>query len=167
MTGPVTRLTMPIGVLERLADTTRTPLPWTDPTDPGDPGDPGDPVSPEPVPGLLRDALATFGQARVLLTLDLRHGSGRLRSWQRLAGGRVTALTVAGTDRAELAWFGSADWPGYLTRTVRMPGRREVEVRAVVAARVGARNRVGWVGGALRPSAFTVRVIRLVAGARS
>lgn len=158
MTGPVTRLTMPVGDLERLAVATRTPLPWHEPRDPG---------SPEAVPRPLRDALATFGRARVLLTIDLLHGPGRLRSWQRLAGGRVTAVTVAGTDRAELAWFGAGDWPGYLTRTVRVPGRREVEVRAVLAARVGGRNRVGWVGGALHPAAFTDRVTRLVAGALS
>lgn len=159
--GRGTRLTMPIGVLEQLADAARTPLPWREPQEPYDAGDTG------PVPRLLRDALATFGQARVLVTLDLLHDRGRLRSWQRLAGGRVTAVTVAGTDLAELAWFPAADWRGYLSRTVRVPGRPAAEVRAVVAARAGARDRVGWLGGELGPAAFADRVTRLVAGALS
>ncbi len=158
MTGLPTGLTMPAITLERLAGTTRTALPWRAATGPR---------THEPVPRLLVEALSTFGRPDVLVTVDLLHAGGRLRSWQRSAGDRVTAMTAAGTGRVELAWFGVDHWRSYLARTVSVPGRRQVEVRAVVAARVGGRNRVGWVGGVLAPAAFADRVARLAAGARS
>ncbi len=157
MSGPVT-LTMPVTTLERLADATRTPLPWRGPR----------PVAThDPVPRLLVDALATFGRPQVLVTLDLLHPGGRLRSWQRLAAGRVTALSTAGTDRCELAWLDRHDWRRFLTRTVTLPDAAEATVRAVVTARVRGRNRVGWVGGTLDPAAFAERVARLVCEALS
>ncbi|HEY0951624.1 hypothetical protein, partial [Nocardioides sp.] len=126
MTGPTTALTMPVATLERLADATRTPLPWHEP----------EPMpAHQPVPRLLVDALARFGRPEVLVTLDVLHPGGRLRSWQRLAGSDVTAVSVAGTDRAELAWFAAERWPDHLTRTATLAGARSTRVRAVVAAR--------------------------------
>jgi hypothetical protein len=157
MTGP-TRLSMPTSVLEGLADATRTSLPWREPAGPR---------THEQVPGVLAEALATFGRPQVLLTLDLLHAGGRLRSWQRLAGDRVTTVSAAGADRVELAWLDAGSWRSHLAHTVSVPGSRAVEVRVVVAARVGGRNRVGWGGGALSPTVFADRVGRLVAGARS
>lgn len=157
MSGPVA-LTMPVTTLEGLADATRTPLPWRGPR----------PVANhDPVPRLLVDALATFGRPQVLVTVDLLHPGGRLRSWQRLAAGRVTALSAAGTDRCELAWLDRHDWGPFLTRTVTLPDGAEATVRAVVTARVRGRNRVGWVGGTLEPAAFAERVARLARGALS
>ena len=156
MTGPMTGLTMPVTTLERLADATRTRLPWREPAPP---------PSHEPVPRLLVEALARFGRPQVLVTLDVLHHHGRLRSWQRLAGAEVTAVSVAGTDRAELAWFAADRWRDYLTRTVTAAGPRDV--RVVVAARAHGRTRVGWVAGD-RPSAVVAdHIVRLAAGARS
>jgi hypothetical protein len=156
-TGPTTALTMPVATLERIADATRTPLPWHAPA----------PLpAHEPVPRLLVDALARFGRPEVLVTLDVLHPGGRLRSWQRLVGADVTAVSVAGTGRAELAWFPADRWRDYLTRTATVtdphPG-----VRAVVAARAHGRNRVGWVAGDLPAAVVADRVVRLALRARS
>ena len=157
----MTALTMPIETLERLADATGTALPWHQST-----AAHHQPVH-EPVPRLLVDALARFARPQVLVTLDLVHPGGRLRSWQRLSGGEVTAVSVAGTGRVELAWFTADRWQAHLTSTTTVAGARASRVRAVVAARAHGRNRVGWVAGDLPPAVVADRVVRLAAQARS
>lgn len=151
-------LTMPIALLEQLADATRTPLPWREPRPT---------PTHEPVPRLLVDALAVFGRPQALVTLDVLHPGGRVRSWQRLAARRVTALSATGSGRVELAWFDAEAWRAHLERAATVPGVPAPTVRAVVSARIRGRNRVGWVGGALAPATLAERVTRLVAGALS
>lgn len=151
-------LTMPTSVLETLADATRTSLPWREPR----------PLRVHtPAPRPLVDALAVFDRPQLLLTLDVHHAAGRLRSWHHLVHGTITALTVAGTDRVELAWFPAGAWRDHLVRTATLPTTATPTVRAVLAARVHGRNRVGWVGGALTPAALAGRITRLTAGALS
>ncbi len=71
--------------------------------------------------------LSGFARPQASVDVDLagRRTSGapgfaQLRSWQRLAAGRVTTLTVAGPTSAELAWFDTSGWQGELARLVRV-----------------------------------------------
>lgn len=55
-----------------------------------------------------------------LVDLDLAVGSDRLHSWQRFAGGRVTALTTTGCG-LELDRFPAGAWQRRLARLVTVP----------------------------------------------
>ena len=100
---------MPRTTLEALADATRTPLPWRPPQRA---------ASQDPVPPSLAGALATFAAPEVIVDLDLVvRGGGRLCSWHRLRGDRVTAVSAADDETLALAWFDAARWPGALART--------------------------------------------------
>lgn len=141
-------LTMPRATLERLADATRTPLPWREPRTP---------TTHETVPRLLVDALATFGAPEVLVEIDLAvRGGGRLRSWQRLRGDRVTTVSAAGPERVELAWFGRPHWSDRLARAATVdppdgpapPRQVDVPFESLVTGRAG--SGLGHSAGRLR-----------------
>ena len=142
-------LTLPRPTLERLADATRTPLPWHRPVPP---------AVHEPVPRLLADALVAFGSPEVLVELDLVvRGGGRLRSWQRQRGDRVTLISAAGPQTLVLAWCSAPGWGEHLAQAATVdppdtgrppPGDVDVPFEALIAGRAG--SRLSGSGGRLR-----------------
>jgi hypothetical protein len=157
----MTALTMPRPTLEALADATRTRLPWREPRTPD---------THQAVPRLLVDALATFGAPDVLVDLDLAvRAGGQLRSWQRLRGDRVTAVSAAGPDLLELMWLDARHWDDQLARaaTVTPPDvgpppapETEVPFELLVTGRAG--HRLGRSAGRLRATVAGRRAVGLL-----
>ena len=111
-----TAIRMPHTLLEDLADATATRLPWRPP---------GPAPTGTAVPAPIVAALEDFGSAAVLVDVEVvvrlsgsRAAIARLRSWQRLAGDRVVAVSAVGPETVELAWFGIDQWRGRLAHAV-------------------------------------------------
>lgn len=147
-TGPVPRrVQLSRGAVERVAELTGTPLPWSRGREPtateralGPQSlTPPDGVDPEPeLRGLgllnaegdlfpeLPAALAAFGSPEVLVEIDvsLRRSSAtrehaQVHSWHRLRGDRITTISTAG-GTVELGWFDADRWQRELARAVTL-----------------------------------------------
>ena len=113
------RFVLSVPETEALFAATDAPLPWTATGPAGAPpaalATPLGDLVPE-----ARDALAVFGAPEGAVDADLavrRAGRAeRLHSWQRWAAGRVTAVSTALHQTAELGWWPDARWQGELAR---------------------------------------------------